>query len=165
MSEDLTYSFLLLLYWGSDIIYLKDSFRDGSWILLTHACFVLLSAGEVCSSFARSWSYGGCSRQEQEHRPSLCSWLWKKRLCGSPAGQWGGCVSDHSTRKLLWFPHDSNRDIKWCEKEQVICVSTDSLFFTIYSTLQNLDGKTPIDVAKLNNQHEVLKLLEKDAFL
>lgn len=34
-----------------------------------------------------------------------------------------------------------------------------------YRTLQNLDGKTPIDVAKLNNQHEVLKLLEKDAFL
>ncbi|GFS37015.1 ankyrin repeat-containing 2B [Actinidia rufa] len=32
-------------------------------------------------------------------------------------------------------------------------------------TLQNLDGKTPIDVAKLNNQHEVLKLLENDAFL
>lgn len=32
-------------------------------------------------------------------------------------------------------------------------------------TLQNLDGKTPIDVAKLNNQHEVLDLLEKDAFL
>ncbi|KAK1310472.1 Ankyrin repeat domain-containing protein 2 [Acorus calamus] len=32
-------------------------------------------------------------------------------------------------------------------------------------TLQNLDGKTPIDVAKLNNQEEVLKLLEKDAFL
>ncbi|GAB2295719.1 Ankyrin repeat domain-containing protein 2B [Dionaea muscipula] len=32
-------------------------------------------------------------------------------------------------------------------------------------TLQNLDGKTPIDVAKLNNQNEVLKLLEKDAFL
>ncbi|MQM01099.1 hypothetical protein Taro_033850 [Colocasia esculenta] len=32
-------------------------------------------------------------------------------------------------------------------------------------TLQNLDGKTPIDVAKLNNQDEVLKLLEKDAFL
>ncbi|KAK6916854.1 Ankyrin repeat [Dillenia turbinata] len=31
-------------------------------------------------------------------------------------------------------------------------------------TLQNLDGKTPIDVVKLNNQHEVLKLLEKDAF-
>ncbi|XP_038973334.1 ankyrin repeat domain-containing protein 2A-like isoform X2 [Phoenix dactylifera] len=32
-------------------------------------------------------------------------------------------------------------------------------------TLQNLDGKTPIDVAKLNKQEEVLKLLEKDAFL
>ncbi|XP_068669062.1 ankyrin repeat domain-containing protein 2B-like [Aristolochia californica] len=32
-------------------------------------------------------------------------------------------------------------------------------------TLQNLDGKTPIDVAKLNNQQEVMKLLEKDAFL
>lgn len=32
-------------------------------------------------------------------------------------------------------------------------------------TIQNLDGKTPIDVAKLNNQTEVLKLLEKDAFL
>ncbi|XP_031381879.1 ankyrin repeat domain-containing protein 2A [Punica granatum] len=32
-------------------------------------------------------------------------------------------------------------------------------------TLQNLDGKTPIDVAKLNSQNEVLKLLEKDAFL
>lgn len=28
-----------------------------------------------------------------------------------------------------------------------------------------MDGKTAIDVAKLNNQHEVLKLLEKDAFL
>jgi ankyrin repeat protein len=34
-----------------------------------------------------------------------------------------------------------------------------------YSTLQNMDGKTPIEVAKLNNQDEVLKLLEKDAFL
>ncbi|KAK8698726.1 hypothetical protein V6N13_114835 [Hibiscus sabdariffa] len=32
-------------------------------------------------------------------------------------------------------------------------------------TLQNMDGKTPIDVAKLNKQNEVLKLLEKDAFL
>ncbi|KAK3006840.1 hypothetical protein RJ639_016573 [Escallonia herrerae] len=32
-------------------------------------------------------------------------------------------------------------------------------------TLQNLDGKTPIDVAKLNTQDEVLELLEKDAFL
>ncbi|KAJ7001950.1 hypothetical protein NC653_012125, partial [Populus alba x Populus x berolinensis] len=32
-------------------------------------------------------------------------------------------------------------------------------------TLQNMDGKTPIDVAKLNNQQDVLKLLEKDAFL
>ncbi|GAA0139800.1 hypothetical protein LIER_01273 [Lithospermum erythrorhizon] len=32
-------------------------------------------------------------------------------------------------------------------------------------TLQNMDGKTPLDVAKLNNQNEVLKLLEKDAFL
>ncbi|KAK4759859.1 hypothetical protein SAY87_022990 [Trapa incisa] len=30
--------------------------------------------------------------------------------------------------------------------------------------LENLDGKTN-DIAKLNNQHEVLKLLEKDAFL
>ena len=28
-----------------------------------------------------------------------------------------------------------------------------------------MDGKTPIDVAKLNNQDDVLKLLEKDAFL
>ncbi|KAG9141869.1 hypothetical protein Leryth_013986 [Lithospermum erythrorhizon] len=32
-------------------------------------------------------------------------------------------------------------------------------------TLQNMDGKTPLDVAKLNNQNDVLKLLEKDAFL
>ncbi|KAJ7001951.1 hypothetical protein NC653_012125 [Populus alba x Populus x berolinensis] len=32
-------------------------------------------------------------------------------------------------------------------------------------TLQNMDGKTPIDVAKLNTQQDVLKLLEKDAFL
>ncbi|KAJ4898901.1 Ankyrin repeat domain-containing protein 2 [Raphanus sativus] len=32
-------------------------------------------------------------------------------------------------------------------------------------TLQNQDEKTPIDVAKLNNQVEVVKLLEKDAFL
>lgn len=32
-------------------------------------------------------------------------------------------------------------------------------------TLQNLDGKTPIEVAKLNNQDAVVKLLEKDAFL
>jgi hypothetical protein len=32
-------------------------------------------------------------------------------------------------------------------------------------TLQNLDGKTPIDVARLNNQEDVLKLLEKHAFV
>ncbi|MCO5614063.1 hypothetical protein L7F22_068344 [Adiantum nelumboides] len=32
-------------------------------------------------------------------------------------------------------------------------------------TLQNLDGKTPLDVAKLNDQTEILKLLEKHAFL
>ncbi|CAJ2638584.1 unnamed protein product [Trifolium pratense] len=32
-------------------------------------------------------------------------------------------------------------------------------------TLQNMDGKTPIDVAKLNNQDDVLELLEKDVFL
>ncbi|CAI9304339.1 unnamed protein product [Lactuca saligna] len=32
-------------------------------------------------------------------------------------------------------------------------------------TLQNMDGKMPIDVAKLNNQNDVLKLLEKDGFL
>uniref|UniRef100_A0A0E0IF69 STI1/HOP DP domain-containing protein n=1 Tax=Oryza nivara TaxID=4536 RepID=A0A0E0IF69_ORYNI len=32
-------------------------------------------------------------------------------------------------------------------------------------TLENMDGKTAIDVAKLNNQDEVLRLLEKDAFL
>jgi ankyrin repeat protein len=32
-------------------------------------------------------------------------------------------------------------------------------------TVQNLDGKTAIDVAKLNNQEEVLKLLEKHAFV
>jgi hypothetical protein len=37
--------------------------------------------------------------------------------------------------------------------------------FRCCSTLQNLDGKTPIDVARLNTQHDVLKLLEKDAFL
>jgi hypothetical protein len=28
-----------------------------------------------------------------------------------------------------------------------------------------LDGKTPVDVAKLNTQSEVLQLLEKDVFL
>ncbi|KAL5991445.1 hypothetical protein ACLOJK_012354 [Asimina triloba] len=32
-------------------------------------------------------------------------------------------------------------------------------------TLQNMDGKTPIDVAKLNDQKEVLELLEKDVFV
>eukprot|EP00245_Coleochaete_scutata_P012323 TRINITY_DN475_c0_g2_i1.p1 TRINITY_DN475_c0_g2~~TRINITY_DN475_c0_g2_i1.p1 ORF type:complete len:396 (+),score=116.29 TRINITY_DN475_c0_g2_i1:113-1189(+) len=32
-------------------------------------------------------------------------------------------------------------------------------------TMRNLDGKTPTDVAKLNNQKEVLKLLEQDVFL
>ena len=32
-------------------------------------------------------------------------------------------------------------------------------------TLQNLDGKTAIDVARLNSQEAVLKLLEKDAFV
>uniref|UniRef100_A0A1J3HNQ9 Ankyrin repeat domain-containing protein 2 n=2 Tax=Noccaea caerulescens TaxID=107243 RepID=A0A1J3HNQ9_NOCCA len=32
-------------------------------------------------------------------------------------------------------------------------------------TLQNMDNKNPIDVAKLNNQFDVVKLLEKDAFL
>lgn len=39
------------------------------------------------------------------------------------------------------------------------------LSVTLCRTLTNMDGKTPIDVAKLNNQNEVLKLLEKDAFL
>jgi ankyrin repeat protein len=33
------------------------------------------------------------------------------------------------------------------------------------STLQNLDGKTPIEVAKLSSQDEVVKLLEQDVFL
>lgn len=32
-------------------------------------------------------------------------------------------------------------------------------------TLQNLDGKTAIDVARLNSQEEVLKLLEKHAYV
>ncbi|KAK8613486.1 hypothetical protein V6N13_101248 [Hibiscus sabdariffa] len=32
-------------------------------------------------------------------------------------------------------------------------------------TLQNMDGKTPIDLAKLNSQQEVVKLLEKNDFL
>eukprot|EP00899_Mesostigma_viride_P001956 jgi/Mesvir1/11761/Mv00131-RA.1 len=32
-------------------------------------------------------------------------------------------------------------------------------------TLRNMDGKMPADVAKLNNQDEVVKLLEKDVFL
>ncbi|CAI9303564.1 unnamed protein product [Lactuca saligna] len=32
-------------------------------------------------------------------------------------------------------------------------------------TLQNMDGKAPINVAKLNNQKNVLKFPEKDAFL
>lgn len=32
-------------------------------------------------------------------------------------------------------------------------------------TLRNMDGKTPLDVARLNNQKEVLALLEKGAFL
>ncbi|VFQ96317.1 unnamed protein product [Cuscuta campestris] len=32
-------------------------------------------------------------------------------------------------------------------------------------TLRNMDGKTPMDVAILNDQIDVLKLLEKDAFL
>lgn len=32
-------------------------------------------------------------------------------------------------------------------------------------TAENSDGKTPIDVAKLNKQKDVLTLLEKDAFL
>ena len=42
------------------------------------------------------------------------------------------------------------------------CFSTS---LSLCSTLTNMDGKTSIDVAKLNNQNEVLKLLEKDAFL
>lgn len=32
-------------------------------------------------------------------------------------------------------------------------------------TQQNLDGMTPVDVAKLNEQHEVLEFLEKDGFV
>jgi len=32
-------------------------------------------------------------------------------------------------------------------------------------TLQNMDGKTAIEVAKLNSQDEVVKLLEQDVFL
>ena len=32
-------------------------------------------------------------------------------------------------------------------------------------TLRNLDSKTPVDVAKLNNQTEVAGLLEQNVFL
>lgn len=32
-------------------------------------------------------------------------------------------------------------------------------------TTANGDGKSPMDVAKLNNQADVLKILEQDAFL
>jgi hypothetical protein len=35
----------------------------------------------------------------------------------------------------------------------------------VCSTLRNMDGKTPGDVAKLNNQKDVLKSLEADVFL
>jgi ankyrin repeat protein len=38
------------------------------------------------------------------------------------------------------------------------------LVCSICSTLQNMDGKTPIDIAKLNDQNDVLQLLEKDVF-
>eukprot|EP00850_Spirogloea_muscicola_P001779 SM000006S19544 [mRNA] locus=s6:1380678:1383442:+ [translate_table: standard] len=40
-----------------------------------------------------------------------------------------------------------------------------SVYVTLHSTLRNLDGKTPTDVATLNKQDEVLKLLQKDVFL
>jgi hypothetical protein len=43
--------------------------------------------------------------------------------------------------------------------------ASESLVVVCARMLQNLDGKTPIDVAKLNNQDDVLKLLEKHAFL
>ena len=49
--------------------------------------------------------------------------------------------------------------------DSLVLVSWTITTLWLCSTLQNLDGKTPIDVARLNNQHEVLKLLEKDAFL
>jgi ankyrin repeat protein len=32
-------------------------------------------------------------------------------------------------------------------------------------TLRNNDGKSPLDVAKLNDQDDVVKALEKDVFL
>ena len=32
-------------------------------------------------------------------------------------------------------------------------------------TLRNNDGKSPVDVAKLNDQDDVVKALEKDVFL
>jgi ankyrin repeat protein len=32
-------------------------------------------------------------------------------------------------------------------------------------TLRNTDGKSPVDVAKLNDQDDVVKALEKDVFL
>jgi len=32
-------------------------------------------------------------------------------------------------------------------------------------TTKNVDGKSPLDVAKLNDQDDVVKALEKDVFL
>ncbi|KAF5176633.1 hypothetical protein FRX31_033780, partial [Thalictrum thalictroides] len=45
------------------------------------------------------------------------------------------------------------------------CSRFETISLSYQRTLQNLDGKTPHDVGKLNNQQEVLKLPEKKAYL
>ena len=107
-------------------------------------------SGEMCSSPSWGWSCRGCTGQEQEHSSSLCCRLRTEGMCSSSIREWRSSVSHLFALVLSLWP----------------CLMWLFTFILLWcSTLQNLDRKTPIDVAKLNNQEEVLKLLEKDAFL
>jgi hypothetical protein len=79
-------------------------------------------------------------------------------MCRTSFEAWSSCVSYICGMFAVSFLPDI------CEQTPRVLVSCTQCFASC-RTLQNLDGKTPIDVAKLNSQDAVLKLLEKDAFL
>lgn len=112
--------------------------------------------GEMCSSSCGLWSKCQCSWQKQKHSTALCRWLWTERVCKPSLREW--CCSVSLLKNL-------RVDLK---QFSYMFLSNSNVFLyccIVSSTLQNTDSKTPVDVAKLNNQLDVVKLLEKDAFL
>lgn len=76
----------------------------------------------------------------------------KESVCKPSFGEWCRSVSLPMEDQIRLQFFCLKCSVLWC------C-------FIVCSTLQKTDSKTPIDLVKLNNQLDVVKLLEKDAFL